>query len=307
MANDYYRGERGNIKEIKVTFFPANTAVTLYAAGMLDLLEEPPFSVFPGFAADLVQASTMGTGFVYVNTRRPPLNKLAFRKALSLAINRDLLVAKTLGFRGVPATGFIPPGISDSKSGTDFRRTGRFNRSGGRKKALEHLYNAGYPSADGYPELEILVVDSTVPAEMAKILAEMWEYNLGLKVKVKAVSFEECMELALTARFYLARQGWEGDYPDPMTFLRLFHSQATENFTGYQDEDYDYWLTEAERRMDVSSRYKIYHRLEEKLMDDLPVISLYFSVKPYLVSSKLENVTYSPQGFPLFRTMRKLD
>ncbi|NLW56331.1 MAG: peptide ABC transporter substrate-binding protein [Firmicutes bacterium] len=308
VANDHYQGERGNLKEIKVTFFPTNTAVTLYAAGMIDLLEEPPFSIFPAYAADLVQASTMGTGFVYVNTRRPPLDKIAFRKALSLAINRDILVAKTLGFRGIPATGLIPPGISDSKSGTDFRRTGGdlIGPADG-VKCLEQLYNAGYPSEDGYPELEILVVDSTVPAEMAKILAEMWELNLGIKVKVKAVSFDQFMELASTGRFYLARQGWEGDYPDPMTFLRLFHSQAAENFSGYQDQEYDDWLMEAERRMDVSSRYQIYHWLEEKLMTDLPVIPLYFSVKPYLVSSKLENVTYSPQGFPLFRTARKLD
>ena len=308
VANDYYRGERGNIKEIKVTFFPANTAVALYTAGMIDLLEEPPFSILPGYVTDLVQASTMGTGFIYVNTRRPPLNQVAFRKALSLAINRDLLVAKTLGFRGIPATGLIPPGLSDSKSGSDFRQTGGdlIGPADG-QKCLEQLYNAGYPNEDGYPELEILVVDSTVPAEMAKILAEMWELNLGLKVKVKAVKFEEFMELASTARFYLARQGWEGDYPDPMTFLRLFHSEAAENFTGYQDAEYDYWLTEAARRMDVSSRYQIYHWLEEKLMADLPVIPLYFSVKPYLVSAKLEKVTYSPQGFPLFRMARKLD
>lgn len=308
VTNDYYRGERGNIKEIKVTFLPANTGITLYTAGMIDLLEEPPFSVFPAYSADLVQASTMGTGFVYVNTRRPPLNKGAFRKALSLAINRDLLVARTLGFRGVPATGLIPPGVSDSKSGTDFRRTGGdlIGPADG-VKCLEQLYNAGYPSEDGYPELEILVVDSTVPLEIAKTLAEMWEMNLGLKVKIKAVSYEQFLELASTGRFYVARQGWDGDYPDPMTFLKLFHSQAAENFSGYQSGEYDYWLAQAQGRMDVLSRYKIYHLLEEKLMADLPVIPLYFNVKPYLVSGKLESVTYSPQGFPLFRTARKMD
>ncbi len=310
VANEYYRGERGNISQIQATFLPPNTGVTLYTAGMVDLLEEPPFSVFPEYASDLVQASTMATGFIYLNTRRPPLSKLAFRKALSLAINRDLLVARTLGFRGIPATGLIPPGIYDSRStnGSDFRQTGGnlIGLSDG-KRCLELLYNAGYPNEDGYPELEILAVDNVVPLEMAKTIAEMWEINLGLKVKIKAVSYSEFIELASTGQFYTARQGWTGDYPDPMTFLNLFHSEAQENFSGYKDPDYDYWLSVAWERMDPVSRYKIYHLLEEKLMSDLPIIPLYFNVKPYLISPKLTDLIYSPHGYPIFRKARKLE
>jgi ABC-type oligopeptide transport system substrate-binding subunit len=308
VVNQFYQGERGNIKEIKVTFLPPNTGVTIYTAGMIDLLEEPPFSMFGQYGSDLVQASTMGTGFIYLNTRRPPLNNMVFRKALSLAINRDLLVARTLGYRGIPATGLIPPGIADSKSGTDFRQTGGalLDPADG-EKCLEQLYTAGYPNEDGYPEIDILVVDSVVPLEMTKILAEMWEINLGLKVKIEAVSYDLFLELASTGRFYTARQGWTGDYPDPMTFLNLFHSQAAENFCSYKDPEYDYWLSVAQERMDTISRYRIYHLLEEKLISDLPIIPLYFNVKPYLVSRRLKGLTYSPQGFPLFRKARKVD
>src|SRR5690606_21306376 len=198
---------------------------------------------------------------------------------------RDLLVAKILGYAGVPATGLIPPGMADSKSGSDFRQTGGdlIGPADGRK-CLELLYEAGYPNEDGYPEMEILAVDSLIPREMAKTIAEMWELNLGLKTKVKAVPYEEFLALAADRRFYAARQGWTGDYPDPMTFFQLFHSAAEENFSGYQNPEYDYWLSIAQQNMDSISRYRIYHRLEERLISDLPVIPLYFSVKPYLVS-----------------------
>jgi oligopeptide transport system substrate-binding protein len=170
---------------------------------------------------------------------------------------------------------------------------------------LELLYQAGYPNEDGYPELDILVVDSLVPLEMAKTIAEMWEINLGLKTEVKAVSYEQFLELAATGRFYTARQGWTGDYPDPMTFFRLFQSQAKENFSAYRNLEYDYWLSFAERSMDSINRYEIYHLMEERLLSDLPVIPLYFSVKPYLVSGKLSGLTYTPQGYPLFKKARK--
>ncbi len=305
-ANEHYRGERGNIAEIKVTFLQAKTGNTLFSAGMVDLVEDPPFSMFGEYTDWLVQVPTMGTGFLYLNTQRPPLNNVLFRKALSLAINRDILVAKTLGYAGVPATGLIPHGMADSKSGSDFRQVGGdlIGLADG-KKSLELLYQAGYPNEDGYPELDILVVDSLVPLEMAKTIAEMWEINLGLKTKVKAVSYDQFLELATTGRFYTARQGWTGDYPDPMTFFRLFQSQAPENFSAYQNLEYDYWLSFAERSMDSINRYEIYHLMEERLLSDLPVIPLYFSVKPYLVSGKLTGLTYTPQGYPLFKKARK--
>ncbi|HHT48363.1 MAG TPA: peptide ABC transporter substrate-binding protein [Firmicutes bacterium] len=308
LANEYYRGARGNIREIRVTFLQPKTGVTLFGAGMLDLLEDPPFSMFGEYTDRLVQASTMGTGFLYLNTRRPPLNNVLFRKALSLALNRDLLVAKTLGYAGVPATGLIPPGMADSKSGSDFRQTGGdlIGPADG-KKSLDLLYQAGYPNEDGYPPLEILVVDSLVPNEMAKTIAEMWEVNLGLKTEVKAVSYNDFLALAASNRFYTARQGWTGDYPDPMTFLQLFQSQAPENFACYQNMEYDYWLAVARKTTDSISRFKIYHQLEERLLSDLPVIPLYFSVKPYLVSPKLTGLTYTPQGYPLFQKARKMD
>ncbi len=308
VANEHYRGERGNISEIKVTFLPPKTGVTLFGAGMFDLLEDPPFSMFAEHVDRLVQVPTMGTGFLYLNTRRPPLNNPLFRRALSVAINRDLLVAKILGYAGVPATGLIPPGMADSKSGSDFRQTGGdlIGPADG-KKCLELLYEAGYPNEDGYPEMEILAVDSLIPLEMAKTIAEMWELNLGLETKVKAVRYDEFLALAAGGRFYTARQGWTGDYPDPMTFFQLFHSAATENFSGYQNSEYDYWLSVARQTMDSISRYKIYHRLEERLISDLPVIPLYFNVKPYLVSSKLTGVSYTPQGYPVFQKASKLD
>ena len=152
------------------------------------------------------------------------------------------------------------------------------------KSVWNYLYQAGYPNEDGYPPMEILAVDSLIPHEMAKTIAEMWEINLGLKTEVKAVDYNEFLELAADWRFYTARQGWTGDYPDPMTFFQLFQSQAKENFPVTKTRNMTtgfHWPSET---MDSISRYKIYHRLEERLLSDLPVIPLYFSVKPYLVS-----------------------
>ena len=54
----------------------------------------------------------------------------------------------------------------------------------------------------------------------------------------------------------------------------------------------------------MAERYQIYHALEELLLKDWPVIPVYFTTKPYLVSPELQALEFSPQGYPLFNTAR---
>lgn len=250
----------------------------------------------------------MSTGYIYLNLRRPPLNKYKVRKALSLAINRKLLIEKVPGLTAVPATGLIPPGVADGRSNTDFRASGGVlvDPVHG-EKALDLLYSAGYPGEDGMPEFDLLVVEGGTSEEIAIIVADMWRMNLGINVTLKKVNWEEYKDLCATGRFYTARAGWEGDYPDPMTFLKLFHSQAFENFSAYANGDYDRGLTLARDTMELKKKYDFYHALEEKIVGDLAVIPLYFTTRQFLVSPALSDLSYTPGGYPLFQFATKAE
>jgi len=306
VPNTHYTGVTPVMEEVKFTFFPADTGLTLYMAGMIDLLESPPHTAFPDYSAESVQVPTMSTGYIYLNLRRPPLNQYKVRKALSLAINRELLIEKVPGLSAVPATGLIPPGISDGRSNTDFRASGGVlvDPAHG-EKALDLLYSAGYPGEDGMPDFDLLVVEGGVSEEIATIVADMWRINLGINVTLKRINWEGYKDLCTTGRFYTARAGWEGDYPDPMTFLKLFHSQAFENFSAYADSDYDRGLTLARDTMELKKKYDLYHALEEKVVGDLAVIPLYFTTRQFLVSPALSKLSYTPGGYPLFQFAKK--
>ena len=280
--------------------------MALYAAGMVDLLESPPHNAFPDYEKEFIRVSTMSTGYIYLNLRRAPLNKYEVRKSLSLAINRDLLIEKVPGLSAIPATGLIPPGIPDGRSGVDFRAAGGelLDPVHG-KRALDLLYSAGYPSEDGLPELDLLVVAGGISEKVGEIVAEMWRMNLGFTVNVKKVKWDEYKELCSTGRFYTARAGWEGDYPDPMTFLQLFHSQAPENFSSYTDEEYDLGLALAKDTTDIRNKYRIYHALEEKIVRDMAVIPLYFTTRDFLVSPALQNLRHTRKGILSHQTQEK--
>ena len=231
-TNTHYTRKKPSAAEIKFTFFPPETGLALYAAGMVDLLESPPHNAFPDYEKEFIRVSTMSTGYIYLNLRRAPLNKYEVRKSLSLAINRDLLIEKVPGLSAIPATGLIPPGIPDGRSGVDFRAAGGelLDPVHG-KRALDLLYSAGYPSEDGLPELDLLVVAGGISEKVGEIVAEMWRMNLGFTVNVRKQNGMNIKNSAPPDVLYGGRLG--RSYPDPMTFLQLFHSQARRIFFIY--------------------------------------------------------------------------
>ncbi len=303
--NPHYTRERVHLERVKITFLAPAAAISLYGAGLLHLMEEPPLSELSKFGSDLVQVPTGGTGYLYLNLRRPPLNNPLVREALALAIDREYIVEKIMGLNAIPATGLVSPGIPDGITGQDFRSTGGdLVPAMDIEKARALLARAGYPGEDGFPPLELVAVEGEASEEIARTIAEMWGINLGVPTRVKVLSWPEYEELCTTGRFYAARAGWISDYPDPAAFLHLLSSGAYENFSAYRNKEYDHWLRRAQESTEVQERMEICQALERMALSDWPVIPVYFTAKPYLVSGELQELKFSPQGYPLFNTAR---
>ncbi|NLY89743.1 MAG: peptide ABC transporter substrate-binding protein [Firmicutes bacterium] len=303
--NRHYARGRVYLERVKITFLAPAAAISLYGAGLIDLMDEPPLSDLSKYGPDLVQAPTGSTGYLYLNLRRPPLNNPLVREALALAIDRGYIAEKIMGLNGIPATGLISPGIPDGITGQDFRSAGGdLVPSMDIEKARALLSRAGYPGEDGFPPLELVTVEGKASEAIARAIAEMWEINLGLTVRVKVLTWPEYEELCATGRFYTARAGWISDYPDPAAFLNILASGAYENFSAYRNGEYDRWLQRVQESTEIRERMEICHALERMVLRDWPVIPVYFATKPYFLSKELQELAFSPQGYPLFNTAR---
>ena len=91
--------------------------------------------------------------------------------------------------------------------------------------------------------------------------------------------------------------GWIADFPDPDNFLRpLFHSTSPVNFSRYKNPEVDALLDEAWTETSYSARNKLYHKIEAILLQDAPVIPLYYDNLAYLVRSEVNGFSISPMG-----------
>ena len=119
VRNPYYR-EADQVQIDEVFYYPVTdkeTAVKRFRAGELDIvLDVPPNRLEwaqETMPDELKISSAPGIRYLIVNTEQPHLQDPRVRKALSIAVNREIITTKILKDGSVPVTNLVPGDLGD--------------------------------------------------------------------------------------------------------------------------------------------------------------------------------------------------
>lgn len=277
------------------------TALTLFETGQLDMGMNPPPQELDRLKQEnkLVITPQLSTYFYRFNTTKKPFNDVRVRKALTLAIDRDAIVKNITKAGETPATAFIPNGIPDAEAGKDYRQVGGalFDYKLNVAEAKKLLAEAGYPNGKGFPTVSILHNNDEKHAKIAQAIQEMWKTNLGVNVKINSQEWQVYLDAEDNLDYDIARAGWVADYVDPMTFADMFVTGGGNNDTGWSSKAYDEAIKEANSTGDQAKRMEAMHKAEKILVDDMPIMPIYFYTQPYLFNPKLKDVVLPSFGY----------
>ncbi len=272
-----------------------------YRAGQIDLTDSVPANVLPALRAEhsseLVIAPFLATAYYGLNLSNKTIgSNLALRKALAMAVDRRQLV-DTLGFGQVGAYGFVPPGTwnYDPQSwawaeSSDAERIAEAKR----------LYaQAGF--TPGSPlHLRLLFNSNPVIRRIAILTAAMWKETLGVET---ALTDEE-YRVFLTSRhdksrWDVARLGWNADFNDASNFLDTFRAHSANNDPGFENPAFDALVDQAAATGDLPQRRQLLESAERVMLEDYPIVPLYFfvskaMVKPYVHGFKPSPLNHMP-------------
>ena len=93
----------------------------------------------------------------------------------------------------------------------------------------------------------------------------------------------------------VARSGWIGDYPDPNTFLDMFVTDGANNETNWSNVRYDELIQAAQAETDPTARMEILHQAERVLMQELPIVPIYFYVSINMVNPQIKGFSANIQ------------
>lgn len=285
-SNNYWDREHVKLDVIDALAVTSQvTTVNLFETGKADWITNPPAIVLrellkPGRPREFLNPRPFLCTYYYMlNTKRKPLDDVRVRRALALAVNRSEITSTALGAGEVPAYSLVPPGIPGYESPT------LGNEDVAQAKQL--LAEAGYPDGHGFPKLEIMYNSDEAHETIAQLVRKQWEQNLGLNLDTRNEEWGSYMASVREMEYWVARRAWVGDYLDPNTFLDMMVTGGENNGTGWSNAEYDGLIAAARAEVDETKRLELLRRAEQILMDEVPIIPMYYyvsknMVKPYV-------------------------
>lgn len=150
------------------------------------------------------------------------------------------------------------------------------------------LAEAGYPGGVGLPEIKILYNQDDTHESVAQLIQDQWKRHLGVDARLRSLEWGSFLSSIHMKQFQACRYGWVGDYPDPNTFLDLFVTGGANNPTGFASPEYDRLIAAAGDETDPARRFEILHDAERLLLEEMPIVPLYFRVSRNMVSPRVE-------------------
>ncbi|WP_260287536.1 peptide ABC transporter substrate-binding protein [Peribacillus aracenensis] len=279
-----------------------NTAWQMYQSGELDIAYPLPVDVQGQLVnsgdKEFKNGAELAVYYYNFNTKVKPFNNAKVRKALSMAIERKKITENVAQGGQKPAFGVIPPGIPDATG--DFQEnTGdlfKENVAEAKKLLKEGLAEEGMKEL---PEFSILYNTLDSHKKIAEAVQGMWRDNLGVEVTLENAEFQVKLDREKAGDFEISRAGWVGDYVDPMTFM-LWETDGAYNDAGWSNKEYDSLLKKAKSTMEPKERMAALHKAEEVLIEEMPILPVYFYTKPYMVKSNVTGVYAPINAYPNF-------
>jgi oligopeptide transport system substrate-binding protein len=275
--------DRDRVRLNRVVFYPTENGVSEergFRAGQLHRTETVPLDKIPVYQAmedsPYFQAPYLGTYYYLINTTRPPLDDPRVRRALSMAVDRELLARTVMQASVVPAYSITPPGT------LGYQPPKIFDYDPEAARAL--LAEAGYPEGENWPGIEIVYNTLEAHRKIAEAVQQMLKSNLGIEVTIANQEWKVYLDSITQKDFDLGRRGWIGDYVDPNNFLDLFITGGGNNNTGFADPVYDELiLRRAPKAKSREERYALFFEAETRLMEQMPIIPIYTYTSRHLI------------------------
>jgi oligopeptide transport system substrate-binding protein len=252
----------------------ASTAFNLYASGETDWIDS---SGIPPTIRDAIRerpdfhtAPYLNTYFYRINVTRPPFNDRRVRQALNLALDKRAIVDHITRSGEIPARHLVPPGLPGYTSplGADHEPD--------HARAL--LAAAGFPGGAGFPTFELFFNTSEQHRPIAEVVQQQWKEELGIRCELVNQEWKVFLNSTRALDYDVSRASWIGDYLDPSTFLDLWVAGNPNNRTGWSHLEYTRLIDAAAAEIDPEQRAALLERAEALLLDQAPIIPLYFYV-----------------------------
>ena len=227
----------------------------------INLITQPYLNTeYLGFMVDASNKSIKGS----ITDKR-------IRQAINLAFDRSKMIRYLRNNIGVPGCqGITPKGLPSFDSS-------RIYYDYDPAKARQLLASAGFPDGEGLPP--ITLTSTADYLDICKYIQHQVS-SIGIVLKIEVSPPAAVKEMKSEAKLPFFRASWIADYPDAENYLAMFYSRNFcpngPNYTHFSNKEFDLLYEKSMASIDDLVRYTYYRQMENIMMEESPVVVLYY-------------------------------
>ncbi len=268
-----------------------------------DALLTPEGTLNPDYKqiAYMLKAPFLNTEYVGFNLQeqRPEIQSKLIRQAVNYGIDRKKMIRYLRNGIGFSADkGFIPKGLKGSNS------TSIYTYDLLKAKSLVDSFIALNPGVN--PELSLSTNSQYL--DLCEYMQTELE-KIGIKINIDVLPPSTLRQLKNTGGLELFRASWVADYPDAENYLSLFiqrnFTPDGPNYTHYYSAEVDSLYQKALTVSKDSLRWDIYRTMDEKIMEQAPVVPLYYDMAIRFIRKNVTGLGINAQNFLFLKRTTK--
>ena len=339
----------------------ANNQLANFENGDWEFIDDVPTneiaSLKENYPTEFVVAGQLGTYYVCWNINEeilPASSTLTgadkanaeneIRNALALLIDRNYIVNDIAQGGQVPASSFVAMGLTDADGSQFYENAGSDSSYVGYYDVSEDAYESNWASAletlkkyytfdestqqfTDFPTLTYLYNTSEGHKAIGEAIQSTFA-GIGITMNLENQEWATFLDTRKAGDYSIARNGWLGDYNDPISFLDMWTTASGNNDVqfgkgdnasvqaysldltdlGYDTkvengtwaETYDVLISDIKTCTDSTTRYELMHRAEDLLMSTGCICPIYYYTDLYMISDKVSGFFSSPLGYKYF-------
>lgn len=261
------------------------------------------------------------------------------RTAISLLLDREYIARQIAQGGQVPASTFVPKGMTDADGTEFYANTDYFDPSQASYEAnftqamdilrKYYAYDEKTGKFQNFPTLQYLYNNSDAHRAVGEYLQNVLG-GVGIRVSLENQEWNTFLNTRKQGDYTLARNGWVADYNDPICFLDMWTTRSGNNDIQFGKGDhatealysldltpygvdyritggtwaqtYDVLIDAIKRQTSAEIRYEMMHLAEDMLMQTGCITPLYYYTDLYMIDSSVSGFYANLLGYKFFHT-----
>lgn len=240
-------------------------------------------------------------GIFIDNSKTTPEQSALIRKAINYGFDRKKMIAYLRNNIGTPAlSGFIPKGLPS------FNNQKGYNYNSEKARELVSLYKK--ESGNAIPSITISTNSNYL--DLCEFIQRELQ-KIGLEVRVDVIPPSTLRQGKANGNLAIFRASWIADYPDAENYLSLFYSKNFSpngpNYTHFKNQYFDELYEKSISEIDNKIRYNLYQKMDSILIENAPVIPLYYDQVIRFTRKNVKGLGINPIDMLHLKRVKKED